>query len=201
LPALHRGYLTFGSLHNLFKINNDVFDVWSEVLKALPGARLLLFRDSLTGTAEQRVRRQFAERGVGGDRLDLRHAPSTDGYLEVYNEIDVSLDTFPVTGGVTTCESLWMGVPVLSLCGITPLARNSAALLNRVGLADWTVHSPQEYVALAVRLPQQLDKLATLRGELRERVVKNLCDAKRFTYVLEDAYRIMWRRWCKGRNK
>jgi predicted O-linked N-acetylglucosamine transferase (SPINDLY family) len=196
LPALRRGYLTFGSLHNLFKINKEVLDVWSELLKNLPAARLLIFRDSLTGRAQQRLVQEFAERGIGGERLDLRHSPSTDRYLEVYNEIDVSLDTFPVTGGVTTCESLWMGVPVISLCGLTPLARNSAALLHRVGLTDWIVHSTKEYLSLAAKLPQELDRLAVLRAELRASVVKALCDAEGFTRVLEDAYRTIWRRWC-----
>jgi len=201
LPALVRGHLTFGSMHNLFKLNGPVFDLWSEVLKALPGARLLIFRDTLTGTARERIRRQFTERGIATDRLDLRQERCTAGYLGIYGEIDVSLDTFPVTGGVTTCESLWMGVPVLSLCGVRPLARNSAALLSRVGLTDWVVQTPAQYVALAARLENELDRLAQLRAGLRERMLATLCDAKRFTRVLEEAYRTMWRRWCSQQRQ
>ena len=82
----------------------------------------------------------------------------------VYNEIDVSLDTFPFTGGVTTCESLWMGVPVLSLCGVRPAGRNAAALLASVGLNDWIVNTPEEFVALGVRVAGELQRLAELRG-------------------------------------
>jgi len=196
LPAHARGHLTFGSLHSLFKFNARVFNLWSEVLKALPRARLLIFRDTLTSTAQEHFRRQFKERGIAGDRLDLRQGPCTADYLGTYGEIDVSLDVFPWTGGVTTCESLWMGVPVLSLCGVRPVARNTAALLSRVGLTDWVTQTPQEYAALAARWENDLDRLARLRAGLRQRVLASLCDAGRFTRVLEDAYRTMWRRWC-----
>ena len=123
-----------------------------------------MFRDNLTANMQDYLRRQFAERGVGPQRLDLRQGHSRPGYLEVFGEIDISLDTFPCTGGVTTCESLWMGVPVVSLCGIRPAGRNSAALLTRVGLADWTVKSPEEYVALAVGWEGRLAALAAIRG-------------------------------------
>jgi predicted O-linked N-acetylglucosamine transferase (SPINDLY family) len=195
-PALRNGYLTFGSLHQLFKLNAQVFDLWSEVLKAVPTARLLMFRDSLAGTAQEHVRNQFAQRGIGNNRLDLRPGPCTDSYMGVYRQIDVTLDTFPVSGGVTTCESLWMGVPVLTLCGERPLARNSAALLNRVGLAEWVAHTSQQYVAVAKSIAEDLDRLTMLRAGLRERVQAKLCDAERFTRMLEETYRAMWRRWC-----
>jgi len=198
LPASRRGYLTFGSLSSLFKFNAKVFDLWSEVLKALPSARLLMYRDTLTSTAQANVRRQFSERGIAVERLDLRHGPCTAGYLGIYGEIDISLDTFPCTGGVTTCESLWMGVPVLSLCGVRPVARNTAAHLTHVGLTDWVAQTPEQYVDLAVRVEKELDQLAQLRAGLRDRMVATLCDARRFTRVLEEAYRSMWRRWCSS---
>jgi len=201
LPALRQGHLTFGSLHQLFKLNAQVLDLWSEVLKALPTSRLLIFRDSLAGTAQDRIRRQFSERGIAINRLDLRPGPCTEGYMGVYGEIDVTLDTFPVSGGVTTCESLWMGVPVLTLCGERPLARNSAALLSRVGLTDWVVQTPQQYVALAARLGNELDRLSQLRAGLRPRVLASLCDAERFTRGLEEAYRNLWRRWCSQQRQ
>jgi protein O-GlcNAc transferase len=196
LPALRRGYLTFGSLNGPFKLNSRVFDLWSRVLHALPTARLLMFHDFVVGTGQDRLHRIFAERGIGADRLDLRKGSCTPGYLGVYSEIDVSLDPFPCTGGVTTCESLWMGVPVVSLCGVRPAGRNSAALLSRVGLNEWAVDTQEEYVALAASLAGKLDELAKLRAELRDQMQKTLCDARRFTRELEDAYRNMWRRWC-----
>jgi len=196
LPALRENHFTFGSLHNLFKLNGRVFDHWSAVLRALPTARLLMFHQTLTGTACEHLRHQFTERGIAKERLDLRRGSSVPGYLGVYGEIDVSLDAFPCTGGVTTCESMWMGVPVLTLAGVRPAGRNSAALLASVGLTDWTAQTPEQYVALAVRHANDLDRLTQLRAGLRDRMSATLCDARRFTRVLEDAYRTMWRRWC-----
>jgi protein O-GlcNAc transferase len=198
LPALRSGQITFGSMHSLFKINARVFDLWSAVLHAVPTSRLLLFRDTMTATAQDYIRRQFKERGIATERLDLRQGSDAPGYLTVYAEIDVSLDTFPYSGGVITCESLWMGVPVLSLRGRRPAGRNSAALLSRVGLADWAVETPEQFVTAAAILPQELDRLTQLRANMRERMTATLCDAERFTRGLEDAYRTIWQRWCNN---
>jgi protein O-GlcNAc transferase len=200
LPALSRGHLTFGSLHGPFKLNSRVFDLWSRVLQVLPTARLLMYHDFVVGTGQERLRRLFAERGIVGERLQLRQGSCAPGYLGIYSEIDVSLDPFPCTGGVTTCESLWMGVPVVSLCGKRTAERNSAALLSRVGLRDWAVDTPEQYVGLAVGLANDMDRLAQLRASLRGRMAKTLCDAQQFTRELEEAYRTMWRRWCKNRS-
>ena len=194
LPALRSRYLTFGSLQSLPKLNGRLFDLWCKVLKALPKSRLLMFRDSLTATAREHIRRQFTERGIGPEQLDLRKGSNLPGYLRVYEEIDVSLDTFPCTGGVSTCESLLMGVPVVTLSGVRPASRNSAALLTRAGLPDWVAQTPEEYVALAKRTASNLDQLAQLRAQLREHVTATLCDARQFTRALEEAYRGMWRR-------
>jgi protein O-GlcNAc transferase len=166
------------------------------LLKAMPTARLLMFRDTLTGAVQARIRGQFSQRGIGEERLDLRQSWDISTFLKLFDEIDVTLDAFPCTGGVTTCESLWMGVPVLSLCGSRPASRNSAAILNRLGLSDWVVQSPEQYVAASMRLTADLGRLAQLRCELRELVSKHLCDAGSFTRALEEAYRTMWRRWC-----
>jgi predicted O-linked N-acetylglucosamine transferase (SPINDLY family) len=196
LPAKRRGYVTFGSLHNLFKLNGKVFDLWSQILQALPDARLLVFRDMMTETARNSIRRLFEQRGIPADRLDLRKGVSNPSYLSVYGEIDISLDAFPCTGGVTTCESLWMGVPMLTLCGVRPAGRNAAALLTHARLSDWISRTKEEYVRIAVDSANSLDQLAKLRSSLREQMMATLCDAKRFTPQLEDAYRTMWRKWC-----
>jgi protein O-GlcNAc transferase len=199
LPALQRGYLTFGSPHTLFKLNSSVFDLWREVLTALPTAHLLLFRDSLNARAQDRIRHEFAGRGISRDRLDLLQIPTTPNYLEVYRQIDVTLDAFPCTGGVTTCESMWMGVPVLSLRGFRPPGRQSASLLSRAGMSEWAVEDRKQFVAMAVAAANDLNGLARLRASMRQRMAP-LCDAKRFTAELEDAYRTMWRRWLSGRQ-
>jgi protein O-GlcNAc transferase len=201
LPALRNHCLTLGSLHNLFKINGRALDLWSSVLQAIPTARLLLFHHTLKGTARTRIGDHLASRGIASDRMEIRQGSSSPGYLEVYGKIDVSLDTFPCTGGVTTCESLWMGVPMLSLRGVRPAGRHSASLLARVGLDGWAADTPEEYVALAVRWAGELDNLARLRAGLRDRMLPTLCDAQRFTRGLEEAYRTMWRRRCGQRDK
>jgi protein O-GlcNAc transferase len=202
LPALQNGRLTFGSLHSLFKLNAGVFELWSAVLRAVPTARLLMFRDTLTGSARARVQEEFRQRGISADRLDLRLGCHGPGYLKVYSEIDVVLDTFPCTGGVTTCEALWMGVPVLSLRGVRPVGRNSATLLERVGLGDWAVETPEAYLAKSVLVTSRTEELAQLRAGLRDRTTASLSDGRTFTRILEDAYRTMWRRWCRiAKNK
>jgi len=114
----------------------------------------------------------------------------------VYNEIDVALDTFPYGGGTTTCESLWMGVPVITLPGDTMVSRGTAMLLTRVGVPEFVARTPGEYVAVARHWASSLEQLAALRDGLRERMRGTLCDAAGFTRSLEDAYREMWRRWC-----
>jgi predicted O-linked N-acetylglucosamine transferase (SPINDLY family) len=196
LPALKAGCVTFGSLHSLFKINVKVIDLWSAVLSAVPGSRMLMFHHSIKGSSAARVRKEFVARGIDNKRLDLRKGSNEPGYLAVLGEIDICLDTFPVTGGVTTCESLWMGVPVLTLCGVRPVARNSASMLTRVGLSDWIAHSREEYCDLAARFASDTANLSALRAELRERMDKSICDARRFTRQLEETYRTWWRRWC-----
>ncbi len=196
LPALAKGHLTFGSLNRVSKINSSVIDLWSVALRKIPSARLLVYHDHLTPTAQDHLRGQFRQRGIDHNQLDLRRGSKSTGYLDVYHEIDVILDTFPCTGGVTTCEALWMGVPVLSLRGVRPAGRNSAALLARVGLADLAVPTPADFVARAVLLNTQFGQLAHLRGELRERMKGTICDGGRFTRQLEEAYRALWRRWC-----
>jgi protein O-GlcNAc transferase len=201
LPAQRSSHLTFGALHNLFKLNAAVFELWSQVLKAVPDSRLLIYRDTMTTTAQEHIRKQFAERGIGEQRLDLRVGGCGPGYLGIFNDIDVSLDAFPCTGGVTTCESLWMGVPVVSLCGVRPASRNSAGILTRVGLADWAVQTPDQYLALCARAAGGLEELAELRAGLRARMAETLCDGRGFTVVLEDAYRTMWRRWCDDQGR
>jgi protein O-GlcNAc transferase len=201
LPAQRRGNLTFGSLHGLLKLNARVFDLWAQVLQAVPTARLLMFHDTVMGTAQDRIRREFANRGIDSARLDLRQGSCKAGYLGIYEEIDVSLDAFPWTGGVTTCESLWMGVPMLTLCGVRPASRNSAALLARVGLRDWAADTPEEVVAMALRQAGELDRLGELRSQLRDRMRASLCDGQRFTRELEEAYRAMWHRWCEQRGR
>ncbi|MFL5339341.1 MAG: tetratricopeptide repeat protein, partial [Gemmataceae bacterium] len=200
LPAERNGYLTLGAPHALGKINAAVMDLWAELLKAVPSARLVIARSTLGGSTREWLRHQFAARGVADDRLELRSLASGEGeYLGVYREVDVTLDPFPWTGHTTACESLWMGVPVVTLRGQTHAGRMVASVLTHAGLADWVADSPPAYVAVVKRWAANIVGLAKLRAGLREQVRwSKLCDARGVTRGLEAAFRDMWRRRCTG---
>jgi predicted O-linked N-acetylglucosamine transferase (SPINDLY family) len=192
--------VTFGSLHKLAKLNGEVLDLWSRVLHALPTSRLLVFRDALRGSAADYLREQFARRGLGEDRVLLSHpAEREESFLKVYDGIDISLDAFPWSGHATACESLWMGVPILTLQGPRHAARMVSSVLTQVGLPDLIAQSPDDFVTKAVGLAEDRDRLSELRTQLRERMhASPLCDGKTFTRHLEDAYRQMWQAWLSG---
>jgi predicted O-linked N-acetylglucosamine transferase (SPINDLY family) len=202
LPALRNGHVTFASPHSLAKINGRVLDVWAQVLGAVPDSRLLVFRSGLSGPARDRLAAEFARRGVGADRLELRDVRMAElterGYLSMYAEADICLDAFPVAAHTTACEALCMGVPLVTLYGDRTWGRLSAAVLGRLGLHDWVTRDPDDYVAVAARQAADLPALAALRAGLRGRLVAGLGDGPRFTRALEDAYRTLWRRWRQG---
>jgi predicted O-linked N-acetylglucosamine transferase (SPINDLY family) len=201
LPAQKAGYLTFGSLHNVNKLNAPVLDLWSAILQALPSARLLVYRHTLTGSARDNLHRELIQRGIACERLDLRHQ-AAGGHLGVYGEVDVSLDVFPWSGHTTACESLWMGVPVLTLYGTRHAGRMASSALSQLGLDNWIAPTPEAYLAGAVQLAGDLAGLALLRSQLRDMLRgSSLCDGPAFVRHLEDAYCTMWRHWCAAGNK
>src|SRR3989338_7777659 len=133
LPARARGVVTFGSLNTLAKLNDQVIDLWCEVLHANPASRLLVYRNTLKGAVKGRFAAKFAARGIGGERLQLRSdLPPGQGYLDIYGEIDIALDTFPWSGHTTSCEALWMGVPVITLYGKSHVEQMRAGLRARM---------------------------------------------------------------------
>lgn len=196
LPALGRGTLTFGSLHNLGKLNAAVLDLWARLLHALPGSRLLVYRDNLTGSLREQLHQKFWQRGLGADRVELRSGTLPGGYLSVYGDVDISLDVFPYGGGTTVFESLWMGVPMLTLGGSTCATRGAAGALPRVGLQEFVTWSAEDFVARGVRVAAEIDYLAAIRQGLRSRMLATLGDASAFTRTLEATYRELWQRWC-----
>jgi predicted O-linked N-acetylglucosamine transferase (SPINDLY family) len=197
-PCRERGYVTFGSLHKLAKLNDDVLDLWCDLLRAVPAARLLVFRDGLRGGVAEDFRQRFRRRGFGDDRVLLRHQVGGEGgYLAVYRDVDVLLDAFPWGGHATACEALWMGVPVVSLLGDRHAGRMVASVLRQVGLGELVACTPQEYVTTAAGLAGDPERLAGLRHRLRDQVRRSpLCDGAAFTRQLEAAYRSLWRRWA-----
>ncbi len=191
MPADAAGYVTFGSFNNLAKISSSVLDGWAEMLEAVPGSRLLLKNEGLAdGAARERLRSEFAARGVDPARLEL-HGPvrSLSAHLDLYRRVDIALDTFPYNGTTTTCEAMWMGVPVVSLAGDRHAGRVGVSLLSRVGLAELVAEGEAAYCRVAVRLAEERDRLRALRRGLRARLAASpLCDGGRFAREVEAAY-------------
>jgi predicted O-linked N-acetylglucosamine transferase (SPINDLY family) len=198
LPALKNGYITFGSLHRLSKINTGVYDLWASVLHRLPTSKLLMYRDTLSGKARDLVQHEFGKRGIPAERLDLRYEAGAVGYLSVFHDIDVSLDTFPYNGGTISCESVWMGVPYVTLRGDRPAARAGASLLSAVGMPELIATSTDEYVELTAKLASDLDHLVALRATLRERMLTTMADCEGYTREFEQVLRELWTRWATG---
>jgi predicted O-linked N-acetylglucosamine transferase (SPINDLY family) len=202
LPSLAGSAFTFGSFNNLPKVNAEVVDTWAEILRRVPGSRLLLKSRALAcREPTDRIRQEFVDCGVAGDRIELvgwRRDPAE--HLLLYGQIDVALDPFPYNGTTTTCEAMWMGVPALTLAGNRHAARVGASLLTQVGLETFVAGTREDYVAKAVALAAARDDLAKVRETLRERMAASpLCDAAGFARDMEAAYRAVWRDWCRGR--
>lgn len=198
LPGLARGYVTFGCFNNTAKITPDVIALWSRILRTVTGSRLVLKAHQLGESATRaRVAASFAAHGIPEDRLDLRGGSPHRSLLAEYADIDLVLDPFPYSGGLTTCEALWMGVPTITMPGETFASRHSTSHLCNVGLADWVVAGPEHYVARAIAAASDLRALAALRAGLRARVrASPLCDAPRFGAHLGAALRQAWKDWC-----
>jgi len=198
-PASLGGGFTFGCFNNLSKMTPSVVAAWGALLASMPDSRLLLRARALSDadTAE-RVRLAFASHGVAPSRLvlDARSLPVPE-HLGCYAGVDVALDPFPYNGTTTTCEALWMGVPVLTVAGSTHASRVGASLLTHLGLTGWIASDPADLVTRGASLADDLPALAALRATLRDRMrASPLCDAARFTGHLESAYRSLWRRRC-----
>lgn len=198
-PAARHGVVTFGSFNNLAKINDRMLGLWARILEAVPGSRLLLKSNGfLSMEARRRVKDALCNPyGIGEDRLDIRGPEdSHQSHLALYREMDIALDTFPYHGTTTTCEALWMGVPVVTLAGQSHISRVGVSLLTNVGLPELVTESEDEYVRVAVELARDLGRLvdyrANLRGKMRD---SPLLDAPAFTRDLEAAFRQMWMTW------
>lgn len=198
-PVLASGGITFGSFNSLHKVNEDVVRTWAALLKRVPGSRLLLkamaFQDS---GIRDRYFRLFDENQIGRDRLVLTSwEPGSAEHLSIYGEVDIGLDPFPYHGTTTTCEAMWMGVPVVTRRGVVHASRVGCSLLHQVGLDDLVAQDEEEYLGIAARWAADPQRLASLRTELRTRMMQSvLCKKAVFTRNLEQAYRTMWRTWC-----
>ncbi len=198
LPAVQAGRVTFGSFNNLCKVTEEIIALWAQILTALPEARMVLLAGA--GRAgDERVRSAFARGGIGPDRVTLLGRQSRDAYFQLYQGVDVCLDTFPFSGCNTTADALWMGVPVVTLAGPTCVSRQGVATLVHAGLGQLVTESAAAYVETAIGLARDISWLRELRSGLRERIKRSpLLDVPGFTHHLEEAYRWAWRQWCAG---
>jgi predicted O-linked N-acetylglucosamine transferase (SPINDLY family) len=194
-PVLKNGFITFGSFNNFMKISPATVETWSEILHAVPGSKLVLKHRGASDIAARETFPGFFEsHGIARDRIIINaQMPAHHLHLDSFRDIDIALDPFPYNGTTTTCETLVMGVPMVTLAGAAHVSRVGVSLLTQIGMTDWIASTRADYVRIAVEnaLPEKLNRL---RGEIRGRLLASeLGDPVRFTARLEDAYRQIWR--------
>lgn len=199
LPADQNGYVTFGSLTRTIRINHEVIEHWSEILKAVPNSKLILNNYDFSFEFFRRsIINQFAAHGIGEGRLDIGYESPP---WELYRRIDIMLDCHPHNSGVTLIEALYMGIPFITLVSRPSVGRLGQLILDTFGLNEFITHSAKDYIAKNIELAKNLDELRNQRQTLRQRFDDiNLSDYEGYTASLEKAYREMWRRWCLQEN-
>ncbi len=201
-PLASNGFVTFGSFNHLPKITTWTVGLWAQILSKVARSRLIMktrpFADVET---RQRLVGLFAEQGIAKERLTLMGPTSLADHLSTYGKIDLALDSVPYCGGTTSCEALWMGVPLVTLRGESFCQRMGASLLHVLGLDALVTTDADAYVATAIALARDANRMAQLRNDLRPRMAASpVCDGARFTRDLENTYRNMWQRWCAQRG-
>jgi len=196
LPALTRGFVTFGTLTRAIRINHRTIKVWSMILQRLEGSRLIIDSSNFRETAmQEELAARFARHGIPSERLSIGfHSPPWDNM----RQIDIALDCFPHNSGTTLVESLYMGIPYITLSDRPPVGRLGGALLEAIGHPEWIARTEEEYVELATRLASDLPGLAGIRSGLRKQVQDSpLMDEAGFARKMEEAYRTMFAKWCE----
>jgi protein O-GlcNAc transferase len=202
-PCAASGAITFGCFNNVAKISDTTLGLWARVLAATPGSRLLLKgRGFSEETVRQRYFARFVSAGLPVDRVEfLERTAKTDDHLALYRRVDISLDTFPYHGTTTTCEALWMGVPVVTLMGDRHIARVSGSLLTAIGRGAWVAQTADDYVRIATELAADPEKLASIRASLRGEVRNSpLGDHASQSACFASAIRDCWQTWCASRT-
>jgi predicted O-linked N-acetylglucosamine transferase (SPINDLY family) len=195
LPALSKGYITFGTLTRSIRINYRVVRAWAALLKAVPGSRLVIDSGNFKGEeATTMMKQKFAEQGISEDRLDIGfHSPPWD----LLRTIDIGLDCFPHNSGTTLFEMLYMGVPFITIAGRPSVGTLGAGILEGVGHLEWIARNEEEYVEKGVQLANDVAQLARLRMALRGQMQASpVMDEVGFARSLEHAYRQMWCLYC-----
>jgi len=197
-PVIENGYITFGSFNNLAKINNSVVSTWSEILLSVPKSRIKLvtggFKDR---TLCFRYLQLFSKYGITKDRVEFSSAIlSREAYLSQYNSIDIALDTFPFSGGTVTDETIYMGVPLITLAGGTEMGLMSKSKLLRLNMGELVAKTEDDYIKIATRLAQDINKIKNFKIDIRKLALGTIFDGKNHVIELEQAYRRMWKNYC-----
>jgi predicted O-linked N-acetylglucosamine transferase (SPINDLY family) len=196
-PAARNGYVTFGSLNSLGKVNSHVLRAWAALLSRVANSRLVTHVPG--GAKNPSILKRFADHGIPPDRLETVEYRPRDQYLDAYNRIDIALDPFPYGGGTTSLDAAWMGVPLVTLAGQSAVARAGVTILTNLGLPELIARAPEQYLDIAAGLAANFDRLSALRSSLRERMRNSpLMDEAGYIRDLEEAYRLAWRAWCGG---
>jgi predicted O-linked N-acetylglucosamine transferase (SPINDLY family) len=194
-PARSVGCVTFGCLNNFCKVNETTLSVCAAVLRQVETARLILLAPE--GSARQWVLRVLQLQQITPQRIEFRAPRPRLEYLRLYHEIDIALDTFPYNGHTTSLDAMWMGVPVVTICGNSQVSRAGLSQLTNLGLPELAAETLESFIQIAGDLAADMPRLAELRRTLRARMERSpLMDAGRFTIGLENVYREMWRRYC-----
>lgn len=200
-PAACRGHVTFGSLNTLSKVSPGALQAWARILASVPTSRLLIKARPLSDDALcQEVRRRFGEQRIAAERLELQGwSPDYASHMATFNAIDIALDSFPYGGVTTTCEALWMGVPVITRPGTRALERYGASILSTAGFAEGIASGTDDYVERAVQMAREPHRLEPVRADLAARFrASPVCDAAAAARAFGQACRTLWRRWCGG---
>ena len=198
LPLHNPGHITFGCLNNFTKVNDHVLNLWAHILNKAPESHLLLLAPA--GNARQRILNFLSTEGIDPSESNSSTSNPCADYLHTFHRIDLSLDTFPYNGHTTSLDSLWMGVPILSLAdGKLPVARAGISILSNLAMTELLAKDQNEFIQIAVALSQTPAKLAQLRANLRQRMQESpLMNAPRFARSIESAFCQMWQTWCES---
>ncbi|AKL11450.1 TPA: hypothetical protein I8271_003236 [Kluyvera intermedia] len=198
LPALYNGHVTFGSFNRANKLNEQVFDAWTSVLKLVPNSRMII--GNMPKVVWENVKQQFTSRGVDVDRFELREMVDMDTYLAYHHDIDLLLDTFPFTGGTVTSHAAWMGVPTVSFAGETLVSRQGAAIMYSVNLPQFVADNIDDYINIAVQWAEKKYELNQIRQELRSRMSIKVDTQQQIGALVEKMFRTCWKRYCEGKK-
>ena len=194
-PVVANGYVTYGAFNRVSKLSDAVIDVWAQILRFDASSRLLIKHYLIDDAAVRGMLiEKFASNGIASDRISLMGSTSRDEHLAAYRCVDICLDPFPHGGGVSTWESLYMGVPVVAKLGNGTTSRVGGAILSAVGMCDWVAADDDQYVEIALR--SAAGHLQTIRQELPD-LINRRCSATAYTRAVEDAYRTMWKKHCE----